>query len=109
MERAFGFGIGEILTEYPALYDQGVAERAGVSDDLRRFVAFLRADVQPDTQRWALLEGIQLTDGVAVIPPDGRGDDGEAPKDVGAGQAEIERDDATEGGATEPGAVGIRA
>jgi hypothetical protein len=96
----------EVVAEGPAFGDQGFAYIVDIFLNAFRVRAFGGADVEPDFEWQVAAQLADTVQDIAVAPPDRRGHDGELAEDVGVLEAEVEGDEATEGGAAETGIGG---
>jgi hypothetical protein len=102
VEAAGDFVEGEVGSGTPALFFELAAELFGVAYVA---LAFGGADVEPDAGARVVgrIEVADEGEDTALIPPEGGGEDAEAAERFRVFEAEIEADEAAEGGAAEAG------
>src|ERR1700692_834452 len=69
--------------------------------------ALLRAHVEPDAERGTRRGVLDAMEDAAVIPPEGRGEEGEAAEGGGVLEAEMEGDEGAERGTAKAGVFGL--
>ena len=95
-------GVGEVDTLPPAAFEQALEEGIRVSEMTE---ALGGAHIEPDAEIRSWPGVAEQGEDGAVVPPDGRAEYSETTKDVGMLKAEIEGDEAAEGGTTKCGVV----
>ena len=103
VHRALAAGVGEIDAVPPAALEQTLVEEVGITQMAQ---ALGGAHVEPDFEIGPALRVTEEGEDAAVIPPDGRAHDSELAEDLRVLQAQIERDETAERGASQGGVGG---